>query len=320
MPDNALIEKIKQETQKWNIDNVTRTNAYFRVFKQHPELEWAFLASMVSRNGGWNMCDLEGAIFPHLLKQGARKQLFLTFERANWLIFHDAFPQLLLYHYSTKFKRPLFHLLKFFRISSFMQKEWPLYWEKQDGRRLTIALIINEQNVIQQPIIDHPLYKQKVFFSPEFFLQDWMHFSSVLFPTCGGELYGASVSGFRKVANRIELGKRLVGILFHPRLFPYFLEFAERTAHTGSRHDFEQYFKQKVPRHTPFLRATFPIIEHNRHTYSDWSKGRLFNNPRLFLPAKEKGTIHLTDWYITKRNQLYLMVALKKAFDIDWKF
>ncbi len=319
MPDSVLIKEIKQKTAEWNIDNITRTNAYFRFFKRHPDIGWSFLASMVSRNGGWNMCDLEGAIFPHLLKPAARKQLFLTYERANWLIFHDVFPQLLLYHYSTKMNRPLFHLLKQFRVSSFMQKEWPVFWEKQDSRRLTAALIINEQNVIQNPIIDHPIYKHKVFLSPEFFLQDWMHFSCVLFPTCGGELYGASVSGFRKVSNRIELGKRLAKILFHPRLFPHFLEFAERTAHTGSRHDFEQYFKQKVPRQTPYLRATYPVIEHNRHEYSDWSKGRLFPGPGLFLPAKEKGPIHLTDWYIAKRDQLYLMVAFKKAFALDWK-
>ncbi|WP_316569820.1 DUF2515 domain-containing protein [Neobacillus sp. YIM B06451] len=319
MQDSVLIEEIKLKTAKWNIDNITRTNAYFRFFKMHPDIGWSFLASMVSRNGGWNMCDLEGSIFPHLLKPAARKQLFLTYERANWLIFHDVFPQLLLYHYSTKMNRPLFHLLKQFRVSSFMQKEWPVFWEKQDSERLTTALIINEQNVIQKPIIEHPLYKNKVFLSPGFFLQDWMHFSCVLFPTCGGELYGASVSGFRKVANRIELGKRLAKILFHPRLFQHFLEFAEKTAHTGSRHDFEQYFKQKVQRQTPFLRATYPVIEHNRHEYSDWSIGRLFPTPVLFLPAKEKGTIHLTDWYITKRDQLYLLVALKKALNLDWK-
>lgn len=317
--DNALIEVIKHETAKWNIDNITRTKAYFRYFKLHPEINWSFLASMVSRNGGWNMCDLEGAIFPHLLHPAARKQLFLTYERANWLIFHDVFPQLLLYHYSTRANRPLFHLLEHFHVSSFMQKEWPAYWEKRENRRLTFALIINEQNVIQKPIIEHPVYRNKVFLSPEFFLQDWMHFSCVLFPTCGGELYGASVSSFRKVKNRIELGKRLARILFHPRLFPYFLEFALKTEHTGSRHDFEQYFKQKVPRQTPFLRATFPVIEHKRHEYTDWSKGMLFPEPGLFHYQKEKEAIHLTDWYIKKRDQLYLMVAFKKAFNIDWK-
>ncbi|WP_059170926.1 DUF2515 domain-containing protein [Bacillus sp. FJAT-27445] len=319
IPEKFIIEEIRRETSKKNIDNITRTDAYLSYFKKHPDITWSFLASMVSRNGGWNMCDLEGSIFSHLLNQAARKQLFLTYERANWLIFHDVYPQLLLYHYSTKLKRPLFHLLKDFHVSSFMQSEWPIFWKKQDRNRLTTALIINEQNVIQKPIIEHPAYKNRVFTSPEFFLQDWMHFSCVLFPTCGGELYGASVSGFRSVANRINLGKRLAKILFHPRLFPHFLEFAERTTHTGSRHDFEKYFKQNVARQTPFLRAVFPVIEHNRHQYTDWSKGRMLPPPALFLPVQEKGSIHLTDWYIAKRDQLYMMVAIKKALNLKWK-
>ncbi|ALC90147.1 hypothetical protein AM500_10385 [Bacillus sp. FJAT-18017] len=314
MSEKEIIKEIRKETAKLNKDNITRTNAYFNFFKQNPDLIWAFLASMVSRNGGWNMCDLEGTIFPHFLTDVTRKQLFLTYERANWLIFHDAYPQLLLYSYSTKMNKPLFHLLKYLNISSFMQKEWAVYWEKQDKNRLTTALIINEQNVIQEPIIEHPVYKSKVFQSLEFNLQEWFHFSCVLFPTCGGELYGASVSGFRKVSNRIDLGRRLTKILFHPRLFPHFYEFARRTAHTGSRHDYEQYFKQKVRRETPYLRMTFPIIEHHRHIYQDWSQVKMAPVHKLYLSVKLKETPHLTDWYIQKRDQLQLMAQVKKDY------
>src|SRR5437763_11140503 len=111
--DQKVISQIQIETNRNNIDNISRTAAYFTYFKQHPDIIWSFLASMVSRNGGWNMCDLEGDIFPEMLEPKMRKQLFLTYERANWLIFHDVFPQLLLYQYSTKVNQPMFHLLSY---------------------------------------------------------------------------------------------------------------------------------------------------------------------------------------------------------------
>ena len=62
-----------------------------------------------------------------------------------------------------KLKRPMFHLLPYFMFPTFIQKEWDRYWRESDQERLTTALIINEQNVIQTPVIDHPVYKKKVF-------------------------------------------------------------------------------------------------------------------------------------------------------------
>ena len=313
--EQLLIRQIEEATARRNVDNITRTDAYFKFFYKNREIIWSFLASMVSRNGGWNMCDLEGAIFPEILESPVRKQLFLTYERANWLIFHDVYPQLLIYEYSTKFNRPLFHLLNYFNVSAFIQREWKLFWEQNDIYRLTTSLIINEQNVIQKPVIEHPVYKNKVFRSLIFSFQDWLHFSSVLFPTCSGELFGASVNGFRNLSKRINLGKRLVRILFHQRLFPYFLEFAEKTPHTGSRHDFEQYFKTKIRRETPFLRATFPVIEHHRHEYRDWSLDRRIHFSWMHFPVQHRHPIHLTDWYIHKRDQLQLLKSLQKVWD-----
>lgn len=318
--EQEIIRQIQTETKKKNIDNISRTGAYFTYFKKNPDIIWSFLASMVSRNGGWNMCDLEGEIFPQLLKPIMRKQLFLTYERANWLIFHDAFPQLLLYQYSTKLKRPMFHLLPYFNVSCFMRREWNRYWRESDKKRLTTALIINEQNVIQTPVIEHPVFKKKVFHTLIFSFQDWLHFSCVLFPTCGGEVYGASVTGFKSLSKRIDLGKRLAKILFHPRLFPYLFEFAEKTPHTGSRYDYEQYFKKKTKRMTPMLRTSFPIIEHHRHAYEDWSKHKFVPPSWLYFPAHHHHPIHLTDWYFAKSNQLQLMVSVQKVFQLkDWE-
>ena len=73
--------------------------------------------------------------------------------------FLDAFPQLLLYEESKKRRAPLFHLLQYFNVSIFMEKEWLLFWERRDMNRLMTALIINEQNKIQKPVIENTYFK-----------------------------------------------------------------------------------------------------------------------------------------------------------------
>ncbi|NMD70355.1 DUF2515 domain-containing protein [Bacillus sp. DNRA2] len=313
LEEEYCLRKIKADTEKWNVDNISRTKAYFSFFEKYPEISWAFLASMVSRNGGWNMCDLEGKWFPHALPKQLRSLLFLTYERANWIIFQDAYPQLLLYHYSTKMRRSMFHLLRFFCVSSFMEVEWKNYWLNRDGNRLVTSLIINEQNVIQKPVIEHPVFKKKVFHSLSYFFQDWFHFSSVIFPTVSGELFGASVSGFTKLSNRIDLGKRLANILLSPNLYPYFFQFAKKTEHTGSRMDYEQYLYlgQKRQRETPFLRTTYPIISHLLHEKKDWSKeGRV--KKAWYKPIRHKHPILLTDWYLKKQSQMKTLIGIEE--------
>jgi hypothetical protein len=309
LDEMILLKTIDKITNKQNKDNISRTDAYFNYYLAHPEIKWSFLASMVSRNGGYNMCDLQGQYFTQLLEFPIRKRLFLTYERANWLIFHDVFPQLLLYDYSTKLNRPLFHLLNFFQISNFMKYEWETFWEGRNEKRLTHALIINEQNVIQKPIIEHHFYKKKVFHSLLFRLEDWFHLSCVLFPTCGGEVYGASVNGFRKLEKRIDLGKRLADILFEPRLYPHFFEFAKKQTHTGSRNDYERFFEREIGGKTPSLRASFPIIKHHIHEKEDWSRKRRVPNTWLHGIANHKHPIYLSDWYEKKQNEIMALVA-----------
>jgi Protein of unknown function (DUF2515) len=259
------------------------------------------------------MCDLEGDIFSDLLSARFRSRLFLTYERANWLIFQDAYPQLLLYHYSTKIGKPLFHLLRNFQVSSYMEKEWMLYWHHQNKQRLMIALIINEQNVIQRPVIEYGVYRDKIFGSLLFSLQDWFHFSVVLFPTCHGVLYGSSVHGFKAASNRIELGKRLASILFNHRLYKDFLHFAKKTAHTGSRQDYERYIPFKCVRKTPMLRLTHPIVSHHRHRYEDWVKRTIIAAKWTKVNGKAVRPCELTKWYFGKQNQLELAHACKKV-------
>lgn len=315
LKERLLIERIHKIVAIWNTDNISRTEAYLKFYQRHPEIRWSFLAHMVSRNAGWNMCDLEGKWFPKVVKKQKRESFFHTYEKANWLIFHDAFPQLLLYHYSTKKKAPMFHLLKHFHVSSFMEKEWLYFWHKKDMNRLMIALIINEQNVIQKPVIDHPILKERVFKSPLFQLQDWFHFTSVLFPTMDGRLYGASVSGFRSVDKRIDLGKRLATILFHKDLYQLFYQFAINTIHTGSRYDYEQYIFPERGRETPFLRMVYPVVHHSTHCYEDWSRKRKIKKKWLSPHVQNRQPTQLTSWYKKKEEQLRFVILLNGFFN-----
>ncbi len=311
--EHFIIDLIRQEVFFGNKDNISRTQYYERFYFAHQEIQWAFLASMVSRNAGWNMSDLYGDDFSCLMDEQVRKRLLLTYERANWLIFRDAYPQLLIYHYSKKFNKPLFHLLDYFYVSNFMKEEWNHFWQFKHKKRLMYAFIVNEQHLIQRPVIEHPLYKRKVFVTPKFLLQQLFHFSSVLFPTVNGELYGVSVTQFRKLWKRIELGKQLATILFHEDLYPRFWQFALQTEHTGSRNDYERFFPIKKKRKTPYLRTVMPLIEHHVRKNEDWLKWFPLHLNWLSEP-KSLPSIALTDWFVQKQEQIHLYATIKNIY------
>lgn len=308
--EKQLLLKIRRETDKLNMDNISRTQAYLHFYLKHPEILWSFLASVVSRNGGYNMCDLEGEWLPKIIKPSDRKSLFLTYERANWTIFRDAFPQLLLYHYSTKIGRPMFHLLAEFNISIFMENEWNVFWQSNNQKRLMTALIVNEQNVIQQTVVELKRLQKKVFNTVLFLFQDVYHASAVLLPTMKGELYGASTAGFKSVHKRIDLGKRIADILFDPQLYPQFTEFALETEHTGSRYDYEQYFFPKPQRDTPFLRCAFPLIHHHYRRQADWYDKRKFHPRWMSEEVDHKHPTHLTAWFLHKQRQMKILSSV----------
>ncbi|RTR30471.1 DUF2515 domain-containing protein [Robertmurraya yapensis] len=309
--EKKIVHDIAKVVKRNNIDNISRTEAYLRYYNAHSNIKWSFLAHMVSRNAGWNMGDLQGKWFPLILDKKKRAILFRTYERANWLIFHDAYPQLLLYHYSTKNGAPMFHLLPYFHVSQFMVKEWNRFWEKGDRERLLTALIINEQNLIQKPVVEQPRYKKNVFHTLLFDFQDWFHYSCVLLPTMNGRLYGSSVHGFRTVDRRIDLGKKLSATLFNENYYPYFYEFATNTSHSGSRFDYEQYVHPKPKRTTPYLRVTFPIIDHHIQEYEDWSETNRIKR-KWFAPIKKHShATELSTWYKKKQTRLHRAIILR---------
>lgn len=306
-----LIETIITNTISQNRDNISRTVSYADYFKRNPEIRWAFLASLVSRNAGYSMCDLKGEWLPRFLSEDTRKHLFHTYERANWLIFQDAFPQLLLYEYSKEEGIPLFDLLDHFYVSSFMKEEWHRFWIGRDLKRLCTSLIINEQHVIEKPVIRNSFYKKRIFSGIPFLLQDYFHFSTVLFPVLSGDVYGISVHGFKNVRNRIETGKMLYTILFESRWNKEIIRFSDTVTHTGSRHDFERFVYPKKKRETPLLRMVYPIVNHHRKSMKDWYKKGM-NTEVFYHPVKKIQKPCLTDWYKQKQRQLKIGILLKE--------
>lgn len=161
LDEQQILEKINQQTTACNLNNVTRTNAYLAFYLKYPQVHWALLAHFVSRNAGWNMTDLKGDLLSKILSETEQNAFFQFMERANWLIFQDAYPQLLLYEESVRQSKPLFHLLSHLGVSSFMQAVWSIFWQQKQSHILTHALIINEQNYIEKEWYKTQFLKKK---------------------------------------------------------------------------------------------------------------------------------------------------------------
>ncbi|WP_052476106.1 DUF2515 family protein [Cohnella kolymensis] len=246
--EKELCTRILAETAEFNRNNVTRTSAYWRFYEAHLELHWSFLAHMVSRNGGWNMTDLKGQWTPQVMDGPSLESIFKLLEACNALIFGDAYPQLLLYSESRRTGRPLWHLLPQFGVSRFMQPFWNRFWIDRNPVPLTVALIINEQNVIQGRVVADPYYRNRVFDTVSFRSQPILQLNQVVVPLRGGgdsgnrssrRLAGRVLEDFTNLSERIEFGKSLYAMLFgYPAVLQSAHAFALQVPHTGSRADY----------------------------------------------------------------------------------
>ncbi|WP_169306748.1 DUF2515 family protein [Cohnella pontilimi] len=244
--ERIICEHIRKETTVWNRNNVTRTQAYWNVYREFPELHWALLAHLVSRNGGWCMTDLQGQWLPKLLGGDLREKHFQLLECCNALIFRDAYPQLKLYAESRRTGKSLLHLLPYFEVSAFMLPLWQRFWKHTESALLTVALIINEQNVIQGPIIEGSC--SDVLESLSFRSQPLLQTNQIVFPLLPPSrepghaplrLAGRIIERFENLHERIAFGKELYAILFgYPKILSGAESFAGLVAHTGSRADY----------------------------------------------------------------------------------
>ncbi|WHY89053.1 DUF2515 domain-containing protein [Neobacillus novalis] len=258
LSDRRLLEKIRGVTAEHNLNNVTRTKAYLDFYLHHSEIQWAFLGHMVSRNGGWNMTDLKGEFLTRLLSKKEQNSFYKFLERGNWLIFQDVYPQFLLYKESLKQNKPLFYLLSYLNISTFMETIWYHFWKNQDTYILCIALVINEQSYLEKRVVQNPVYQKEVLNKFEFMLQDWLSFNHILFPYDDGELAGQTLHHFESVNERILLGKRLYSVLFKNNDFlKGAVEWAKSHPHTGSRKDYWPHLFNNIKEGLPGF--TYPI-------------------------------------------------------------
>ncbi|WP_096188874.1 DUF2515 family protein [Evansella halocellulosilytica] len=236
-----LITAIRKKTADKNKNNVTRTEAYLHYYRNNPEIHWALLGHMVSRNGGWNMTDLKGDLLTKLLTEKEQRNFFSFLERGNWLIFQDVYPQLLLYEESQIRQKKLFYLLPIFKVSAFMEVIWNFYYENKDDYLLAMALVVNEQNYLEKRVIQNSHYKTSVLETLKFKLQDILSLNQVLFPYIDGtniKITGQTIHHFAALHERILLGKRLYELLFNDHMLPKMLKWSYKQRHTGSRKDY----------------------------------------------------------------------------------
>lgn len=280
--DQSLTAEIRRQTNIANRNNVTRTRAYLQFFRRHPEVHWALLAHLVSRNGGWNMTDLKGEWLPRIMKEEEIEAFFLFLERCNWLIFHDSYPQLLLYEEMKRTRSDLTRLLPLLGVSRFMVPVWQDFLRRQESVLLTRALIINEQQYIEQRVVHVPYYREHVLSTFEFLAQSVLSLSQVLFPYKHHptdkrlNLIGIVVHDFSSVQHRIEVGKALYGLLYEDRdRLGKILDWAIRIPHTGSRADYWPHLFTPVKQHT------------DDKEYQERIQGaeRIAGRPKLYSPA-----------------------------------
>jgi hypothetical protein len=248
--DRTLIRHIQERTRRLNVNNVTRTTAYYDYYLNHSEVEWAFLGHMVSRNGGWSMTDLRGELLSKLLSETEQNNFFRFLERGNWLIFQDAYPQFLLYEESLRRNTALFHLLPHFHVSAFMEVMWEHFWTSGDRYLLTMALVINEQSYLEKRVIQNDHYQSTILGTFPFKLQELLRLNQILFPYHRGRglnkgagqavgMIGETLRHFGSLHERIMLGKRLYNVLFgSPEHLRGVLAWAKEHPHTGSRKDY----------------------------------------------------------------------------------
>ncbi len=339
--EKTVLERIRSQTKEWNHNNVTRTNAYLNFYHVHPEIHWAFLGHMVSRNGGWNMTDLKGELLSRLLSKKEKQSFFFFLERGNWLIFQDIYPQFLLYHESLRRNKPLFHLFSFLNISSFMETLWNFFWNHQNARILTIALIINEQSYLEKRVVQNPLYQNEVFNKLEFKLQDLLSFNHILFPSLvNGRLHltGQTLHHFDSLDERIMLGKRLYAVLFkNNESLESAKEWADSHPHTGSRKDYwplifnnvreglpEKNYQIRIKScqlklgasriFSPNLENVWKNVNHVEAESGDWFKDLQVMN--YFSDLEEEINGEIENEYCKTLERLELAAIAKKAISV----
>lgn len=234
------------------LNNPKRTDYYFAFWKKHPEVSWALLANLVSRNTGWFMSDIirASSLAPYGMKipgfPPAHYQAFFAFlETGNFLIFRDVFPQLEAYAWAKRYPQQseeFFNLLgeePEFDVDPFMVQHWkeffskaqlnnwfPNWWQEPDVQRQAFAQIANEQNQLHDRLINDEHHRYLGFFMSSVVSQIFLALTSLgmaklCFPvaksstdTKANYLLVYTLNDFKPYENRVNVGRDLYVGLF----------------------------------------------------------------------------------------------------------
>ncbi|EEL33221.1 hypothetical protein bcere0019_34630 [Bacillus cereus Rock3-28] len=338
--EQFIINNIKIQTEQLNKNNVTRTRAYYQFYIRYPEIHWALLGHMVSRNGGWNMTDLKGDLYTKLLSEKDQITFFSFLERGNWLIFQDVYPQFLLYEQSVKKAKKLFHLLPHLNVSTFMETMWNDFWKTGNKKTLAIATIINEQNYLEKRVIQNAHFQKTVLNSIGFKLFDFFQFNHILFPFYENNtnqktlLIGDTMKHFTSLHERILIGKRLYSLLFRDtHILSQIIYWAEHHPHTGSRKDYwphlfssvnesfsREFYKRRIKKcqlrsgayriYSPALIYAWRDMKHEEVESEDWFTDWQVVN--YLVDKEENMNGQITEDYCKTLEKIELAILAKK--------
>ncbi|MDQ3034697.1 MAG: DUF2515 domain-containing protein, partial [Myxococcota bacterium] len=240
------LRAMRDELDARNRDNVSRTASYLELYawtRAHPaELPWLLMAHLVSRNAGYLMTDLAGRIdaLRDPMLAAATTKLFVMLERANFLIFYDA------WHHVCAHLLGESHTLAPPRTPAFVCDAWARYESAcartgrtpsaQLERALVMDLVHNEQHLIERRAVHH---RELV---PGLHMLQLVEVlgqeRSLILPWPDRASYAPSirVGDFASVERRIATGARIFDLALADRarrdaMFAWALEHP----HTGSR-------------------------------------------------------------------------------------
>jgi hypothetical protein len=243
-----MLDRWLSELDERNRDNVARTESYLELYtytRTHgPELPWLLMAHLVSRNAGYFMTDLRRVVDDRRTHPDARpifENLFHLLERANFLIFWDAWHHVLSHMLGRPFGA---------RTAQFMQKAWARFDRDPTERRLALDLVHNEQHYIEHRAAHHPRFAAGLVavIGLELTRRD----QPLHFPCVDVDI---RVGRFRDLGCRIEAGRRIFDEVVADRAQrDAIFRWCDAHPHTGAR-------SVIGGKRTTTLREAWPVAE-----------------------------------------------------------
>lgn len=203
------------QIEERNADNVGRTQAYLELYTHtvdrgdEPDLPWLLMAHLVSRNAGYLMTE-QAATIARIRRGESRagfsadalEELFLFLERANRLIFHDAW-----WHVPHLIERREGELREGrtprFVIEAYRRhRELPT--DATSERALVLDLVTNEQRYIERRVAANPAFARAAAIVG--FIEAMNREQPIALPLSDATI---TVGGFARLERRIEAGRRI---------------------------------------------------------------------------------------------------------------